>query len=125
MPVNMGIVFLIGAVLGWVSVKAFRPEEHLQGLVIACCSSGKTHTCHREKKFLLRGCRVFVCHYCSSDKVYYVFTCIFSGNWGTIPLMIVPAICNEEGSPFGDASTCNSLGLSYVSLSMAVSPCST
>ncbi|KAG0552976.1 hypothetical protein BDA96_01G555200 [Sorghum bicolor] len=81
MPVNMGIVFLIGAVLGWVSVKVFRPEEHLQGLVIACCSSG---------------------------------------NWGTIPLMIVPAICNEEGSPFGDASTCNSLGLSYVSLSMAL-----
>ncbi|XP_066359722.1 protein PIN-LIKES 7-like [Miscanthus floridulus] len=81
MPVNMGIVFLIGAVLGWVSVKAFRPEEHLQGLVIACCSSG---------------------------------------NWGAIPLMIVPEICNEEGSPFGDASTCNSLGLSYVSLSMAL-----
>ncbi|XP_066384210.1 protein PIN-LIKES 7-like isoform X2 [Miscanthus floridulus] len=81
MPVNMGIVFLIGVVLGWVSVKAFRPEKHLQGLVIACCSSG---------------------------------------NWGNIPLMIVPAICNEEGSPFGDASTCNSLGLSYVSLSMAL-----
>lgn len=60
----------------------------------------------------------------SSDKIYYVFTCIFSGNWGTIPLMIVPAICNEEGSPFGDASTCNSLGLSYVSLSMAVRSCS-
>ncbi|PUZ43028.1 hypothetical protein GQ55_9G629300 [Panicum hallii var. hallii] len=81
MPVNMGIIFLIGAVLGWVSVKAFRPGEHLQGLVIACCSSG---------------------------------------NWGTIPLMIVPAICNEEDSPFGDANTCNSLGLSYVSLSMAL-----
>ncbi|CAN6285834.1 unnamed protein product [Urochloa humidicola] len=81
MPVNMGIIFLIGVVLGWLSVKAFRPGEHLQGLVIACCSSG---------------------------------------NWGTIPLMIVPAICNEEGSPFGDANTCNSLGLSYVSLSMAL-----
>jgi hypothetical protein len=44
MPVNMGIVFLIGAVLGWVSVKVFRPEEHLQGLVIACCSSGKMYS---------------------------------------------------------------------------------
>ncbi|TVU48527.1 hypothetical protein EJB05_08165, partial [Eragrostis curvula] len=41
-------------------------------------------------------------------------------NWGTIPLMIVPAICNEEGNSFGDANTCNSLGLSYVSLSMAL-----
>ncbi|CAN6290808.1 unnamed protein product [Urochloa humidicola] len=81
MPVNMGIIFLIGAVLGWVSIKAFGPGEHLQGVVIACCSSG---------------------------------------NWGTIPLMIIPAICNEEGSPFGDTNTCNSLGLSYVSLSMAL-----
>ncbi|KAK3150362.1 hypothetical protein QOZ80_3AG0232260 [Eleusine coracana subsp. coracana] len=81
MPVNMGIVFSIGAVLGWIAVKAFRPGEHLQGLVIACCSSG---------------------------------------NWGTIPLMIIPANCNEEDNPFGDANTCNSLGLSYVSLSMAL-----
>ncbi|KAL6645267.1 hypothetical protein ACP70R_016875 [Stipagrostis hirtigluma subsp. patula] len=67
MPVNIGIIFLIGAALGWVAVKAFRP-----------------------------------------------------GNWGTIPLMIVPAICNEEGSPFGDGETCKSHGLSYVSLSMAL-----
>jgi hypothetical protein len=34
--------------------------------------------------------------------------------------MIVPAICNEEDSPFGDTDTCKSLGLSYVSASMAV-----
>ncbi|XP_047083458.1 protein PIN-LIKES 5-like [Lolium rigidum] len=82
MPVNMSIIFLIGATLGWLAVKALKPGQHLQGLVIACSSAG---------------------------------------NWGTIPLMIVPAICNEEDSPFGDASTCKSLGISYVSLSMAVS----
>ncbi|XP_047083455.1 protein PIN-LIKES 5-like [Lolium rigidum] len=81
MPVNMSIIFLIGATLGWLAVKALRPGEHLQGLVIACSSAG---------------------------------------NWGTIPLMIVPAICNEEDSPFGHASTCKSLGISYVSLSMAL-----
>ncbi|KAK1653379.1 hypothetical protein QYE76_071184 [Lolium multiflorum] len=81
MPVNMSIIFLIGATLGWLAVKTLRPGEHLQGLVIACSSAG---------------------------------------NWGTIPLMIVPAICNEEDSPFGDASTCKSLGISYVSLSMAL-----
>ncbi|PNT78268.1 protein PIN-LIKES 7 isoform X3 [Brachypodium distachyon] len=80
-PVNMGIIFLIGAALGWLAVKVLRPGEHMQGLIVACSSAG---------------------------------------NWGTIPLMIVPAICNEEDSPFGDASTCNSLGLSYVSLSMAL-----
>lgn len=77
----MGIIFLIGAALGWLAVKVLRPGEHMQGLIVACSSAG---------------------------------------NWGTIPLMIVPAICNEEDSPFGDASTCNSLGLSYVSLSMAL-----
>ncbi|KAL6649136.1 hypothetical protein ACP70R_013360 [Stipagrostis hirtigluma subsp. patula] len=92
MPVNIGIIFLIGAALGWVAVKAFRPGEHLQGLVIAC----------------------------SSAESWCVLTCTCSGNWGTIPLMIVPAICNEEGNPFGDGDTCNSLGLSYVSLSMAL-----
>uniref|UniRef100_A0A453J2L1 Uncharacterized protein n=1 Tax=Aegilops tauschii subsp. strangulata TaxID=200361 RepID=A0A453J2L1_AEGTS len=81
MPVNMGIIFLIGAALGWLAVKALKPGAHLQGLIIACSSAG---------------------------------------NWGTIPLMIVPAICNEEDSPFGDADTCKSLGLSYVSLSMAL-----
>ncbi|XP_051183480.1 protein PIN-LIKES 7 [Lolium perenne] len=81
MPVNMSIIFLIGATLGWLAVKTLRPGEHLQGLVIACSSAG---------------------------------------NWGTIPLMIVPAICNEEDSPFGDATTCKSLGISYVSLSMAL-----
>ncbi|KAM3316127.1 hypothetical protein ACQJBY_034321 [Aegilops geniculata] len=81
MPVNMGIIFLIGAALGWLAVKALKPGAHLQGLVIACSSAG---------------------------------------NWGTIPLMIVPAICSEEDSPFGDADACKSLGLSYVSLSMAL-----
>uniref|UniRef100_K4AKH2 Auxin efflux carrier component n=1 Tax=Setaria italica TaxID=4555 RepID=K4AKH2_SETIT len=110
MPVNMGIIFLFGAVLGWVSVKAFRPREHLQGLVIASCSSGKMYSDHRETKRFLEF----------SFSVFMFFACSISGNWGTIPLMIVPAICNEEGSPFGDANTCNLLGLSYVSLSMAL-----
>lgn len=57
MPVNMGIIFVIGAVLGWVSVKAFRMSEHLQGLVIACCSSGKAPMTNQ---------RDFSHYYCSS-----------------------------------------------------------
>ncbi|EPS69514.1 hypothetical protein M569_05252 [Genlisea aurea] len=35
-------------------------------------------------------------------------------------LIIVPAICKEVGSPFGDKNSCASTGLSYVSFSMAV-----
>lgn len=30
-------------------------------------------------------------------------------------------MCEEEGNPFGDKATCRSVGLSYASLSMAVS----
>ncbi|KAG6394395.1 hypothetical protein SASPL_144979 [Salvia splendens] len=43
-----------------------------------------------------------------------------SGNLGNILLIIIPAICKENGSPFGDANVCSTVGLSYVSYSMAV-----
>ena len=37
-------------------------------------------------------------------------------------LIIVPAVCDEDGNPFGaDRSLCRSRGLSYSSLSTAVS----
>lgn len=43
-----------------------------------------------------------------------------AGNLGNILLIIIPAICKQNGSPFGDANACSTLGLSYVSYSMAV-----
>ncbi|XP_047318099.1 protein PIN-LIKES 7-like [Impatiens glandulifera] len=44
-----------------------------------------------------------------------------SGNLGNLLLIIIPAICNEDGGPFGDNhEACSSLGLSYASLSMAL-----
>lgn len=43
-----------------------------------------------------------------------------TGNLGNMPLIIIPAICNEKGSPFGDPETCEKYGLGYVALSMAV-----
>ncbi|CAH8389950.1 unnamed protein product [Eruca vesicaria subsp. sativa] len=46
--------------------------------------------------------------------------CCAAGNLGNMPLIIIPAICNEKGSPFGDPETCEKYGLSYVALSMAV-----
>lgn len=39
---------------------------------------------------------------------------------GNLLLIVVPAICKEEGSPFGDSQVCSSVGLSYASFSMAV-----
>lgn len=43
-----------------------------------------------------------------------------TGNLGYLLLIIIPAICDENGTPFGDHDTCSSLGLSYASFSMAV-----
>ncbi|KAK4493374.1 hypothetical protein RD792_017724, partial [Penstemon davidsonii] len=43
-----------------------------------------------------------------------------SGNLGNILLIIVPAICQEDGNPFGDKNVCSTVGLSYVSFSMAL-----
>lgn len=81
MPINIGITFLIGGILGWLTVKILKPSPHLEGIIIASCSSG---------------------------------------NLGNLLLIIVPAICTENGSPFGDHRVCTSNGLSYSSFSMAV-----
>lgn len=44
-----------------------------------------------------------------------------AGNLGNLLLIIVPAVCDEDGSPFGeDRSRCRSRALSYSSLSMAL-----
>lgn len=40
MPVNIGITFLVGGVLGWIAVKLVKPRPHLEGLVVATCASG-------------------------------------------------------------------------------------
>lgn len=42
------------------------------------------------------------------------------GNLRDMLLIIIPAICKENGSPFGDKNVCTTLGLSYVSFTMAV-----
>ncbi|XP_044469796.1 protein PIN-LIKES 7-like [Mangifera indica] len=81
MPVNIGLTFLFGGILGWIVVKILRPKPYLEGLIIATCASG---------------------------------------NLGNLLLIIVPAICNEEGSPFGNRNVCSSVGLSYASFSMAL-----
>ncbi|XP_024016436.1 protein PIN-LIKES 5 isoform X2 [Eutrema salsugineum] len=81
MPVNMGLTFLIGGILGWMVVKILKPPPYLEGLIVATSSSG---------------------------------------NMGNLPIILVPAICDEDKSPFGNRSVCRTVGLSYASFSMAL-----
>ncbi|KAH9694080.1 protein PIN-LIKES 1 [Citrus sinensis] len=48
------------------------------------------------------------------------FQSLCAGNLGNMPLIIIPAVCKEKGSPFGSPDTCQTYGLAYASLSMAV-----
>ncbi|EEF33839.1 auxin:hydrogen symporter, putative [Ricinus communis] len=49
-----------------------------------------------------------------------VIGCCSAGNLGNLLLIIVPAVCEESNSPFGDSTTCSTYGEAYASLSMAV-----
>jgi hypothetical protein len=40
MPVNIGLTFLFGGILGWIIVKLLKPNMKVEGLIIASCSSG-------------------------------------------------------------------------------------
>eukprot|EP01018_Ginkgo_biloba_P028880 Gb_20670 [translate_table: standard] len=43
-----------------------------------------------------------------------------AGNLGNLIIIIVPALCQERGSPFGEPSVCNAYGIAYASFSMAL-----
>ncbi|CAK8559971.1 unnamed protein product [Lathyrus sativus] len=45
---------------------------------------------------------------------------MYVGNLGSLPLIIVPAICKGRSHPFGDVNVCYRKGLAYTSLTMAV-----
>ncbi|KAK9928514.1 hypothetical protein M0R45_025646 [Rubus argutus] len=49
-----------------------------------------------------------------------ILGCCAAGNMGNIPLIIIPAVCNESESPFGDANICATNGVAYASLSLAI-----
>lgn len=54
--------------------------------------------------------------FCSHGETQF---CLI-GNMGNLPIILVPAICDEDKSPFGNRSVCRTVGLSYASFSMAV-----
>ncbi|KAH7653584.1 Membrane transport protein [Dioscorea alata] len=43
-----------------------------------------------------------------------------AGNLGNLLLIIIPAVCNEKASPFGDQQVCRDNSLAYVAMSMAL-----
>ncbi|MBA0677558.1 hypothetical protein Goari_018957 [Gossypium aridum] len=49
-----------------------------------------------------------------------ILSCCAAGNVGHLPLIVVPAICREKGSPFGAPDICHTYGTAYASLSMAI-----
>ncbi|KAH6797026.1 Auxin efflux carrier family protein [Perilla frutescens var. hirtella] len=51
---------------------------------------------------------------------YLVIAMCATGNLGNIMVVLIPAMCEEDGNPFGDKARCRSIGLSYASLSMAL-----
>lgn len=42
MPLNALLTYVIGIALGWLLIRTTRVPYHLQGLVLGCCSAGKS-----------------------------------------------------------------------------------
>lgn len=56
-------------------------------------------------------------------STYFIFegdSALCTGNLGNLPIIIVPAVCKESDSPFGDTTTCSTYGEAYASISMGV-----
>ncbi|KAL6571978.1 hypothetical protein OROMI_012936 [Orobanche minor] len=49
-----------------------------------------------------------------------IIGCCAAGNLGNLLLIIIPAVCKEKASPFGDPDGCHQYGMGYASLSMAI-----
>ncbi|XP_040995488.1 protein PIN-LIKES 3-like isoform X1 [Juglans microcarpa x Juglans regia] len=49
-----------------------------------------------------------------------IIGCCAAGNLGNLLLIILPAVCEEDDSPFGDSSVCSTDAEAYAALSMAL-----
>lgn len=113
MPVNIGLTFFFGGILGWILVKIMKPEPYLKGLVISMSASGK---------FFLPQYLSYAIPFLQVEIRLFLSLPRNTGNLGNLLLIMVHAICREKGSPFGDREVCRTIGLSYASFSMAVRP---
>uniref|UniRef100_A0A803MHR3 Uncharacterized protein n=1 Tax=Chenopodium quinoa TaxID=63459 RepID=A0A803MHR3_CHEQI len=90
MPINIFITYLIGSIT-WVDT----------------CQSYKS-----SKAFQRPNNRIMFCSFSDCG--------VLIGSLGKLPIIIVPAMCNEKGSPFGAVDVCHSYAMAYASLSMAL-----
>ncbi|KAI9100897.1 hypothetical protein K1719_024021 [Acacia pycnantha] len=49
-----------------------------------------------------------------------ILACCAAGNMGSMSLIMIPAVCNEASSPFGDKDVCNRNGFAYASMTQAI-----
>ncbi|CAN6481547.1 unnamed protein product [Victoria cruziana] len=49
-----------------------------------------------------------------------IIACCSAGNLGNLMIIIIPAICDEKGTPFGDSDACTNIGFAYSTFSMAL-----
>ncbi|KAK9756611.1 hypothetical protein RND81_01G109400 [Saponaria officinalis] len=49
-----------------------------------------------------------------------ILGCCAAGNMGNMLFIIIPAVCKEKGTPFGAPDECQTFGMAYASLSMAI-----
>ncbi|XVF23417.1 hypothetical protein REPUB_Repub13aG0036000 [Reevesia pubescens] len=50
-----------------------------------------------------------------------IIGCCSAGNTGNLPLIMIPAVCEEPSNPFGDPSLCSANARPYASLSLSIS----
>jgi auxin efflux carrier family protein len=122
MPVNIAITFMVGSILGWIACNILKPPQHFRGLIISFCSAGWVSSPGLHVSFLFTFLKQFIpLHVCHLMLMSIMALLANAGNLGNLLLIIVPAVCDEDGNPFGrDRDICRSCGLSYSSLSMAV-----
>ncbi|CAM6025895.1 unnamed protein product [Sphagnum balticum] len=61
-----------------------------------------------------------VVKYCKPPKHlnHLTIACCSAGNTGNLLMVLIPGICIEKDSPFGDSNVCSENGLAYVSFGM-------
>jgi auxin efflux carrier family protein len=98
-------------ILGWIACNILKLPQHFRGLIISFCSAGWVSSPGLHVSFLFM--------YAMLMSIMALLT--NAGNLGNLLLIIVPAVCDEDGNPFGrDRDIGRSRGLSYSPLSMAV-----
>ncbi|KAG5542698.1 hypothetical protein RHGRI_015725 [Rhododendron griersonianum] len=90
----------------------FISDKRLRRLLLS------PHLRHPESPHLAASA-IHRCHLFSGGSCL-VIGCCAAGNLGNILIIIIPAVCKDKGSPFGDPDVCHRYGMAYASLSMAV-----